>query len=350
MTKSFQIGTRRVGSSCPCFIIAEAGVNHNGDLGMAHRLIDVAVAGGADAVKFQTFTAEKVISPKAPKAAYQVTNTGAEQSQLEMVRALELPPEAFAELARHCADAGIMFMSTPFDLESVELLERLEVPAHKIPSGELTNPLLLRKIAATGKPVIMSTGMGSLTEVAAACDTVQSAGCRDLMLLHCTTAYPAAVEEANLRAINTLEAAFHLPVGYSDHTVGNEAAIAAIALGASCIEKHFTLDRELPGPDHRASIDPAQLRELVAVIRRIERGLGDGRKVPAQEEANVRTIARRSLFAARALPAGTVIGIDDLIALRPGDGISPMQLDMVLGRPLARAVEEGTKLAWSDIW
>ncbi|CUW38025.1 putative N,N'-diacetyllegionaminic acid synthase [Magnetospirillum sp. XM-1] len=349
MIQSFTIGNRRVGPGCPCFVIAEAGVNHNGDLALAHRLVDMAAQAGADAVKFQTFTAEKVVSAQAPKAAYQKASTGGEQSQLDMVRGFQLAPEAFAELSAHCAQAGILFMSTPFDLDSVDVLDRLDVPAFKLPSGEITNPLLLRRVAATGRPVILSTGMGALVEVAAAVDILERAGCRDLMLLHCTSAYPAPVESANLRAMATLAAAFRRPVGYSDHTEGFEAAIAAVALGACCIEKHFTLDRSLPGPDHLASVSPADLGALVAVIRRVEKGLGDGCKRPVAAEEDTRAVARRSLFAARALEAGAVMAEDDLIALRPGGGISPMQVDMVVGRRLTRAVAEGTLLAWSDL-
>ncbi|BAE48884.1 N-acetylneuraminate synthase [Paramagnetospirillum magneticum] len=349
MIESFTIGSHRVGPGCPCFVIAEAGVNHNGDLALAHRLVDMAVQAGADAVKFQTFTAEKVVSAQAPKAAYQKVTTGGGQSQLDMVRGFQLPPEAFAELSEHCIQAGILFMSTPFDLDSVDVLDRLDVPAFKLPSGEITNPLLLRRVAATGRPVILSTGMGSLVEVAAAVDILERAGCHDLMLLHCTSAYPAPVESANLRAMSTLAAAFHRPVGYSDHTEGFEAAIAAVALGACCIEKHFTLDRSLPGPDHLASVSPADLGALVAVIRRVEKGLGDGCKRPTVAEEDTRAVARRSLFAARALAAGAVMTEEDLIALRPGGGISPMQVDMVVGRRLTRAVAEGTLLEWSDL-
>ena len=349
MIQPFAIGSRLVGPGCPCFVIAEAGINHNGDLALAHRLVDAARTAGADAIKFQTFAAEQVVSAIAPKAAYQTAATGASESQLDMVRGFELPPAAFTELAAHCAEAGIMFLSTPFDPGSADLLERLGVPAFKLPSGEITNPILLRRVAAKGRPVLLSTGMATLAEVAAAVEILEAAGCRDLLLLHCTSAYPAAAETANLRAMATMAAAFHRPVGYSDHTNGFEVAIAAVALGAACIEKHFTLDRALPGPDHTASVTPADLAALVGLVRRTERALGDGRKHPVAEERDTSDVARRSLFAARALAAGAVLTVDDLVALRPAGGISPMQVDGIAGRRLARAVERGARLQWSDL-
>jgi N-acetylneuraminate synthase/N,N'-diacetyllegionaminate synthase len=339
----------RIGEGRPCFIIAEAGVNHNGSLDLAHKLIDAAVSAGASAVKFQTFCAERVVAAAAPKAAYQQQATGAGESQQDMLRGLELPPEAFTELAFHCRQSGIVFLSTPFDLESVEVLDKLGVEAFKLPSGEITNPLLLRRVAAKGRLVILSTGMSTLSEVARAVEIVEEAGCKELALLHCTSCYPAPPQTVNLRAMATLAQAFHLPVGYSDHTTGIDITIAAVALGATIVEKHFTLDKGLPGPDHQASLDPEELRALVTAVRRVELALGDGRKRPQPEEANTRQVARRSLFAARDIVAGSRLAEDDLMALRPAGGIPPTAFDMVLGRGVVHTIPVGTMLAWSDL-
>lgn len=344
MVRSIAIAGREVGPGQPCFVIAEAGVNHNGDVGQARRLIDVAAEAGADAVKFQTFRSEQVVSAAAPKAAYQRATTDAGESQLEMVRRLELPFEAFRELRIYAREAGILFLSTPFDRESADFLASMEVPAFKVPSGEITNFPFLEHIARKGKPMIVSTGMSDLEEVRAAVEAVRAAGNTELALLHCVSNYPAQPGSTNLRAMETMRAKLGLPVGLSDHTLGLEVALAAVALGACILEKHFTLDRDLPGPDHKASLAPAELKALVAGIRTVESALGDGIKQPAEEERDTRTVARRSLVAARDLPAGSVLTEDAIAILRPGTGLPPAARASVLGRRVRVAVAAGTPL------
>lgn len=342
----FSIGPRAVGAGQRCYLIAEAGVNHNGSLEMAHRLVDVAAAAGADAVKFQTFRAEALVSPAAPKAAYQAAATGAEQSQLDMLRALELGAEDFAALERHCRARAITFLSTPFDDDSADLLDRLGMAAIKVPSGEITNLPFLRRLAGRGRPLIVSTGMADMAEVAAAVACVQGAGAPALALLQCVSSYPAEPAEINLRAMASLASAFAVPAGYSDHTLGLAVPLAAVALGACLVEKHFTLDPSLPGPDHRASLTPAELTALVAGVRAVEASLGDGVKVPsAAERANI-AVGRKSLVAARDLAAGTVLTAPMLTARRPGTGISPAREDEVVGRRLAQPVAAGALLQW----
>lgn len=348
MTGTLAIDGHEVGGG-RCFVVAEAGVNHNGDPALARRLIDEAAAAGADAVKFQTFRADRVVSPSAPKAAYQTANTGGAQSQLEMIRALELDGEQFAHLKAHCARRGILFLSTPFDEDSADLLRGLGVPAFKVPSGEITNLPLVRHVGGLGRPVILSTGMATLEEVGRAVDTLSAAGCPGLAILHCVSDYPAAPEDTNLRAMATLREAFGVPVGLSDHSEGIEIALAAVALGAAVIEKHVTLDKALPGPDHRASLDPGELRALVAGIRKVEAALGDGIKAPRPAEADTSAVARRSLFLRAGLGAGEDIRADNLVALRPAGGIPPDELERVVGRRAARDLEAGAMLRRSDL-
>lgn len=350
MVNAIQAAGRWIGQGHPCFIIAEAGVNHNGDLKMARQLVDVAVEAGADAVKFQTFKAERVLTATAQKAGYQVETTGAAESQLAMAKRLELPFEAFRQLWRDCAERGILFLSTPFDEESAEFLAELGVPMFKTPSGELTNLPFLAHVARYGKPMIVSTGMSTLEEVRAAVRTLEEAGNRALVLLHCTSAYPADPAESNLRALETLRAAFGVPVGYSDHTPGIDVALAAVALGACVIEKHITLDRTLSGPDHRASLEADELRALTVGIRRVERALGDGVKRPTAGELNTRAVARRSVVTARPLDAGCVLCREDLVAKRTaGVGLSPARLPELVGRRLARAVAAESLLCLDDL-
>lgn len=344
----FEIAGQAVGGG-RCFVIAEAGVNHNGDIAKARGLIDAAVAAGADAVKFQTFKADRVISPSALKAAYQRATTGGEESQLEMIRRLELSEAKFRQLKQHCDAKGIIFLSTPFDHESVDFLDSLGVPAFKVPSGEITNLPLLGDIAGRAKPVVLSTGMSDMAEVERAVGALVSHGSPALAILHCVSNYPADPRDANLRAMATLRAKFGRPVGFSDHTAGIDIALAAVALGASVIEKHFTLDKTLPGPDHRASLDPQELQALVGGIRRVEQALGDGVKLAKPSEADTRTAARRSLFLRNALPAGRDIAADQLVALRPAGGIEPDQLDQLIGRRAARDLAAGDMLQWSDL-
>jgi N-acetylneuraminate synthase/N,N'-diacetyllegionaminate synthase len=340
------IADRCIGRGHPCFIIAEAGVNHNGNVDLAYQLVDVAAAAGADAVKFQTFQAERLASPQAEKATYQKTTTDSGENQLEMLRRLQLSHDDYSSLRRHCDQRGIMFLSTPFEEESADFLDFIGLHAFKLPSGELTNLPFLRHVAAKGKPVIMSTGMASLGEVERA---VEVLNCVPLALLHCTSAYPADVSQCNLNAMGTLSAAFGVPVGFSDHTSGIAVAIAAAALGACIIEKHFTLDCSLPGPDHRASLEPGALSMMIAGIRDAEAALGDGVKRPQPIELNTAAVARKSVVSLHDLSAGTVLAPDMLAIMRPGTGLEPNNLPLVLGRTLAVAIAAGTPLQWEMI-
>jgi N,N'-diacetyllegionaminate synthase len=316
------------------FIIAEAGVNHNGSLEMALQLIDVAVAAGADAVKFQTFKAEKVIAVNAPKAGYQKQTTGSDESQLEMIKKLELDETSHIQLYQYCQHKGIQFLSTPFDLESVDLLERLGLETFKIPSGEITNLPYLRKLGALKKRLILSTGMADLGEIEDALDVLAESGTplKNITVLHCNTEYPTPFEDVNLRAMLTIGHAFGVAVGYSDHTPGIEVAVAAVALGAAVLEKHFTLDRNLPGPDHKASLEPDELKAMVQAIRNIEKALGNGIKRPSPSEFKNKSIARKSLVATQTIKTGELFSADNITAKRPGAGISPMRWDKVMGQ------------------
>jgi N-acetylneuraminate synthase len=345
MVRSIVIDGREVGANRPCFFIAEAGVNHNGSLELAHQLVETAARAGADAVKFQTFKAERLATPEAAKAAYQRRETDPEESQYEMLRRLELSPAAHRELAEHCRRERIMFLSTPFDEESADLLNDLGVPAFKVPSGELTNLPFLSYVARFGKPLIVSTGMAGLGEVEAAVRAVRATGNEEIILLHCVSNYPADPVDVNLRAIETMTRAFGVPAGYSDHTEGTEVSLAAVALGACVVEKHFTLDRTLPGPDHRASLEPLELTALVRGIRVIESALGDGRKEPAAAEAETAAVARRSLVAARSLAAGTTLAEEMIAMKRPGTGLPPSMRSYLIGRVLRAPVREGELLS-----
>ena len=320
-------------------IIAEAGVNHNGDLAMARRMVLEARKAGADYVKFQTAVPELVISTFAPKAEYQKETTGSEQSQLEMCKAIHLPLSDYAGLAELCRSEGIGFMSTPFDLVSIDCLAALDMDYWKIPSGEITNLPYLRKIGALGGKIIMSTGMATLEEVETAVEVLEKAGTprSQIWLLHCTTQYPAPYESVNLRAMDALTTLGCAGVGYSDHTVGTDVAVAAVARGARIVEKHFTLDCNLPGPYHRASLEPKQLAELVAAIRRTEAALGSGVKEAAAAERPNIEIARKSIVAARDIAAGELLTEENLACKRPGGGVSPMLWDEVIGKRAKRA-------------
>lgn len=339
-----QISNKLIGLQQPVFVIAEAGVNHNGDLKLARDLIDLAVDAGADAVKFQTFRADLLATPEAPKAEYQLQTTGSAESQLEMLRGLELSSDAHRELQSYCHERGIIFLSTPFDEESVDFLDSLGVPAFKISSGDLTNSPLLEYIAGKGKPVILSTGMSEISELIEAVSVLNLAGCENPILLHCVSNYPADPAEVNLRAMQTMRAAFDLPVGFSDHTEGIDVSLAAVALGACVIEKHFTLDRTLPGPDHRASLERAELRQLIQSIRRIESALGNGRKVPTASEVETARVARRSLFASVDIPAGATLKREMVMMRRPGTGLSPAILNTLIGQYAVRDIAAGTVL------
>jgi N-acetylneuraminate synthase len=319
-------------------------VNHNGSAARAHQLVDAAADAGADAVKFQTFRADRLASATAPKAAYQAATTGTAQSQQDMLRALELAPELHAELQTHARARGLLFLSTPFDEDSADLLERLDVPAFKVPSGELTNLPFLAHLARKGKPLIVSTGMAGLGEVETAVQAIEAAGTPGLVLLHCVSSYPADPADSNLRVMATLAAAFGVPTGYSDHTLGTAVPLAAAALGACVIEKHFTLDRTLPGPDHQASAEPAELAALVAGVRTIESALGDGRKRPVAAEADTAAVARRSLVAATDIPAGATLTPDLIAFRRPGTGLPPALQRFLLGRRATGPIPAGTLL------
>jgi N-acetylneuraminate synthase len=340
---------RFVGDGQPTFVIAEAGVNHNGDAGLARALVDVAAEAGADAVKFQTFAADRLVSPSAPKAEYQLQTTDPGESQLAMLKALELSPELHEELREHCRSRGILFLSTPFDEKSVGFLEEFGVSAFKLGSGEVTNLPLIRRVAATGKPLILSTGMAYLGEVDAAQRAFSEAGGRGLILLQCVSNYPSEPADANLRVMELMSQAFRVPVGFSDHTRGLEVSLAAVALGAAVIERHFTLDQNLPGPDQRFSLEPDSLRALVRGIRDVEQALGTGLKQPAESELENRRIVRRSLAAAQDLPSGVTLSAEMLMPLRPGTGISPDLIEALVGRRTRRALERGELVGWEDL-
>jgi len=319
-------------------IIAEAGVNHNGDPVLARRLIEVAAAAGADLVKFQTFSADRLVSAQAPKAEYQARTTDTGESQHAMLRRLELDRGMHENLIQHCRENGVTFFSTGFDIESVDMLLELGLDRLKIPSGEITNLPYLRHVGRQGRPVILSTGMACMDEIQAAIDALEQSGTprERITVLHCNTEYPTPMADVNLRAMLTIRDTFEVEVGYSDHTSGIEVAIAAVALGATVIEKHFTLNRNLPGPDHKASLEPDELKAMVTAIRNIELALGDGVKRPSPSEAKNIPIARRSIVAARAIPCGEVFTESSLAVKRPGDGISAMRWDEVLGRRARR--------------
>jgi N,N'-diacetyllegionaminate synthase len=330
-------------------VIAEAGVNHDGDIDIALRLVDAAAAAGADVVKFQTFDPVALAAAGAPTAEYQ-RRAGVEAGgQRELLARLALPDAAWRRLADHAAQMGIVFMSTPFDDRSADLLDALGVPAFKIGSGELTNTPFLARVAARGRPMLVSTGMADMVEVAAAVDTIRAAGDPPLALFHCVSAYPATPADANLRAMETMRRAFDTPVGWSDHTLGVELPLAAAAMGAALVEKHLTLDRTRQGPDHAASLEPADFGAMVAGIRAVEAARGTGVKAPVEAEGNVAAVARRSLHWARAMAAGDTVRAADLVALRPGVGLRPALAGELAGRRVTRAVDVGTMVALDDL-
>lgn len=339
------------------FIIAEAGVNHNGDQAMALALVEAAAKSGADAVKFQTFSADKLTRKGAAKAEYQKRTTGA-GDQHGMLKALEMSEDLHRRLFDRCIELGIEFMSTAFDEESLNFLVELGIRRIKVPSGEITNAPLLRHMASQGLPLIVSTGMADLVEIVSALDIIRDARAASglgeplaemVTVLHCTSNYPAESRDVNLRAMSSIARATGLPVGYSDHTLGLAVSTAAVALGARVIEKHFTLDRSLSGPDHKASIEPEQLTELVQQIRQVEEALGSDLKGPTPSELPVRDVVRRSVTAVRSITAGTTIAKHDLALLRPGTGIPPIDLEKVIGRRTVRDIAAGETLTWSDL-
>ena len=318
------------------FIIAEAGVNHNGSIETAKRLVDVAALAGADAVKFQTFKAENLVCKNAKKAAYQMETTDSSESHFDMLKKLELSPEMHQDLIEYCKIKNIMFLSTPFDIDSLKYLIQCSMATIKIPSGEITNYPLLREIGHTGKPVILSSGMSKLEEVKAAVNVLRENGSQDVTVLHCNTEYPTPYSDVNLRAMLTLKENLGVAVGYSDHTRGIEVSVAAVALGATVIEKHFTLDKSMEGPDHKASLAPNELCEMVRQIRNIEVALGDGIKEPSSSEKRNIDIVRKSIVAKKDIRQGDMFAEDNLITKRPGTGISPMQWNEVIGQRAIR--------------
>lgn len=341
------VGNKFIDEGEPCFIIAEAGINHNGDINLAKKLIGAAKDARADAVKFQTFKAENVVIKNAEKAEYQ--KTVKEESQYGMLKKLELTEEDFEELADYAKEKDILFLSSPFDKESVDLLYELDVPAFKIGSGEITNFPLLRYVAKKEKPIILSTGMATLGEVEEALKVIRSEGVKDIILLHCVSNYPARIEDINLRAMETLKQAFKLPVGFSDHTLGITASMAAVAFGACVIEKHFTLDRNLPGPDHKASLEPDELKEMVKAIRDVEKSLGDGIKRPTKDEEEIKRVARRSIVAKVDIPEGAIITEEMLDIKRPETGIPPKYMERIVGRKAKENIKKDKSITWKII-
>lgn len=324
-------------------IIAEAGVNHNGDINLAKKLIDVAANAGVDYVKFQTFNSKNLVSKNAEKASYQKESTGnSSESQLEMLKKLELTREMHDELITYCDSQDIKFLSTGFDLESIEFLNGLDLDLFKVPSGEITNLPYLRKVGSLGKPIVISTGMADINEIRDALEIVLSAGANktDITMLHCNTEYPTPMGDVNLKAMNTIGETFGVSVGYSDHTLGIEISIAAVAMGATVIEKHFTLDKNMDGPDHKASLEPNDLKAMVTAIRNIEKALGHGRKEPSESEIKNKTIARKSIVAKKLIKVGDTLTDNNITIKRPGNGISPMNWDNVIGTVAQKEYKE----------
>jgi N-acetylneuraminate synthase len=348
MSFEFDSGARRfrIGEG-RCFVIAEAGVNHNGDVGLAKELVDAAAAAGADAVKFQTWRTEKVVAAGAPLAAYQAT--GSDDDQFALLKKLELGDDAFVEIAAHAAERGILFLSTPDDEESADFLAELDVPLFKIGSAEVTNLPYLRYVGEKGKPLILSTGMANLAEVERAVEALEEAGVRDLALLHCVSSYPSDPRDSNLRAMATMRAAFGYPVGFSDHTLGSEVALAAAALGACILEKHLTLSVDLEGPDHQASLEPDEFAGLISAVRLVEGALGDGRKRPTAAEAETKLVVRRRVLAGKGIAAGTQLTDADLVLRRAGVGAFAEELPTLVGRVLTRDVAAGGPITRDDV-
>jgi len=327
-------------NSSKCFIIAEAGVNHNGKVELAYKLVDKAVEAGVDAIKFQTFKAENLVTKFADKAAYQKEQTDNIESQLQMLKKLELSFSDFINLKRYCDKKDIIFLSTPFDIESIEFLDKLGLDIFKIPSGEITDLPYLRRIGCLKKKVILSTGMSTLDEISDAIKIIRKNGTNDLIVLHCNTEYPTPYEDVNLNAMNTIKNTFKVKVGYSDHTLGIEIPIAAVALGAEVIEKHFTLDKNMKGPDHKASLEPYELKEMVKCIRNIEKSFGNGIKEPSASEYKNINIVRKSIVANRFIKKGSTFNEKNLSAKRPGNGISPMKWDEIMGKAANKDYEK----------
>lgn len=347
-SQDFFIGSKRISQDSSVFIIAEAGVNHNGDIDLAKQLIDIASEAAVDAVKFQTFVAKEVVTSDAGTARYQQKITRKEK-QIDLIKGFELPLEAFRELSAYTHNKGLIFLSTPFDLISIDFLAKIQIPAFKIPSGEIINHLMLEKIAKYNVPILMSTGMAKLGEIEDALNIIKQNGEDRIVLLHCVTSYPTPIDQANLRVIHTLKTAFRTLVGFSDHTLGTLAAIAAVTLGAKVIEKHFTADRTLPGPDHKASLEPQELRQLVQNIRDIEAALGTGIKKSMANEASIAKVARRSIVAAKDLPSGEILTEENISLKRPADGLPPKFLPLVIGKRLRVPLKKDQRVTFGII-
>ncbi len=354
MINSVKIGDNMLGPGNPCFIIAEAGVNHNGEMQLAHELIDAAVKIGADVVKFQSFVSEELVSSETPKAEYQINTTGGENGQYKMLKSLELTADNHAELKKHCTEAGILYLCTPYENLSVDMLDEMDVAAFKIASTDTTNIPFLKYIASKGRPVILSTGMSTLEEVEQAVDALSTAGLDgQIIILHCTAEYPAPINEVNLRAILTMQQVFSCPVGFSDHTPDLGASPWAVALGACVIEKHFTLDRNMSGPDHLASLEPDEFADLVRTVRQVEASLGDGVKQPMPCELKNKLVMQKSLVARHTICAGETITADKLTCKRPATGLSPSLFDRVVGKSAAVDIKKDElltldKVNWQD--
>lgn len=328
-----------------CFIIAEAGVNHNGSINIAKKLIDAAHDAGADAVKFQTFKADSIVTKSAPKAEYQ-KKSSKDTSQYEMIRKLELSPDEFRELSDYADDKGVMFLSSPFDEESIDLLDEIGLPAFKLGSGEITNLPLIKYLVSKGKPLILSTGMASLCEIEKA---VKISKGIDLVLMYCVTNYPASVDEIDLNIMETLENTFKLPVGFSDHTMGIELSVAAVALGARVIEKHFTLDKNSEGPDHKASLEPDELKLMIDSIRNVEKAMGNGVKELSKDELSIKKMARKSIMASRDIEKGETLKKHMLSIKRPETGIYPKYLDQIIGKEINKSIKKDEPIKWDNL-
>lgn len=343
-----KIKNKQIGNGKPCFIIAEAGVNHNGSLELAKKLVDEAKKAGADAIKFQTFKAEDLVTKKTEMVAYQRKNVEKKESQFEMLKKLELSEKDFIELKKHCDKKGIIFLSTPHTENAIDFLEPL-VPVYKIGSGDLTNLPFLEKVARKQKPIILSTGMATLNEVREAVNTIKKEGNNKIILLHCTTNYPCSLEEVNLKAMLTLKKEFNLPVGYSDHTLGILVPIMAVAMGAKVLEKHFTLNKNLPGPDHKASLNPKELKEMVEAIRNVEKALGCGIKKPTNYEEKIKSFVRKSIVAKVNITKGTKITKEMITIKRPGTGIEPKYFNRILGKKAKTNIKKDSLITWDKI-
>lgn len=343
------IGNKKIGKGHPCFIIAEAGVNHNGNPEIAKKLIIAAAQAGADAIKFQTFQADNLVTREAPKATYQSINTGDENSQYSMLKSLEFSADIFKELVRFSELNNIIFLSTPFDLPSLHLLEKLNISAYKIASGEITNIPFIRQIAKTGKPIILSSGMSWLSDIEFAIRIIVEYGSRDIILLHCTTSYPTDPIDVNLKALKTMHTAFKLPTGYSDHTLGISIPIAAVSMGAVMIEKHLSLNKNDIGPDHKASMEPDEFKEMVTQIRVVEEAMGDGIKKPTKQELSIAPLVRKSIRSSVHMMPGDIITESMVACKRPSGGLDPQYIEYFIGKKVIHEILPDTVMNWNMV-